>query len=179
MKRESICLTLILIAGAWTVAKGQDSAYINRELSSLFSNGIRLENLAVTIPWDMTEKDLRKYGTPKFKRNSKRVFNFLWDSVRILDGANIDLRFFSITQKFDTCEQGQQRWILLSGRVSTTDGERLRRYFELYSGETGTSGQKRTCRKFFWKLDGKTGFVLIFGSEGKNKCYMEIRKRVQ
>ena len=174
---RAICLTLILMAGARKSGSCQDSAYINKELSNLFANGILLENLGVTVPWNMTDNDLGKYGNPKFTKNSKRVFNFFWDSVKILDGTNIDLRFFSITQSCRTCENGQQKWILLLGRVSSKDGERLRRYFEIYSGEAGTLGQKRPGAKYFWRLDGKTGFVLH--GNGKNRCYLEIRKRIQ
>ncbi|MCY7292469.1 MAG: hypothetical protein LH615_09855 [Ferruginibacter sp.] len=61
-------------------------------MTSLFDNGIYLENLKIIIPWKIDYGKLINYGNPKTSRKSKlSPVKITWDSVRIINNFRVDL----------------------------------------------------------------------------------------
>ena len=175
MKLISICLTLILIAGARVPGSCQDSAYINKELSSLFANGILLENLGITVPWDLKLADIGKYGDPKVIKTLKRRFIVLWDSATILDGTRIDLRGISVILIGSPRKIKSMAFL---GPISVKDGERLRRYFTEYSGQPWLAGKTRRLLIYKWKIfEGCEVALYLF--RHRDEGHLDITKQVE
>jgi len=170
---HAICLAFIMAVCSHKSATCQDSTQVKNELSKFFKNGVLIENLGVTVPWDLKLKDISKYGNPKVVKSSKRRFILLWDSATIWGGTKIDLRFISAILG------GGHKKIKatnLLGPISVKDGERLRHYFEKYYGPPNRVGRSRGFKSYLWKIDEGSGIFLLL-HEHRDEGHLEITKQ--
>lgn len=173
-----ICLAFCLNPGTITLVRGQDSVSINKELSAAVMNGVFLENLGVTIPWEMHVEDIERYGNPHIVKHSKHSLWLYWDTATILRGTYIkQLRFSSDVHKCFSCSQKQEKLITLQGPISIKDGKRIQGYLEGYSGVPGTLSSTARFWIYYWMVD--QGMVLIYFHKRRDECHLELRKRLR
>jgi hypothetical protein len=171
----TIYLAVILAACLPKSATCQDSAHVKNELAGFFENGAFIENLGVTVPWDLTLKDTSQFGHPRVVKSSKRRFILLWDSVTILDSTRINLRFISAIL---TGGSNRIKYMDWQGPISVKDGERLRHYFEEYSGPPGHVVKSRRFLIYEWMIYQRCGVYLYFFRR-RDECHLEMRKEIQ
>ena len=60
----------------------------------LFLKGIYLENLNMTIPWEINFSDIKQYGNPKLTKdpNFRNCTLIKWDYVKMLNGITLNLQ---------------------------------------------------------------------------------------
>jgi hypothetical protein len=171
----TICLAVILAACLPKSATCQDSAHVKNELAKFFENGAYIENLGITVPWELKLKDTSKFGNPKVIKSSKRRFILLWDSVTIWDGTKINLRFFSAVLVGGSKKIKSTEW---QGLISVKDGERIRHYFEEYSGPPIYLGKTRKFLVYKWKIYERCE-VDLYLFRHRDEAHLEILKQIQ
>src|SRR5258708_23174343 len=65
-----------------------------KDTSTLFYNGIYIQNLQINIPWTLDLSDLSAYGNPKILHQTRIRSNLVWDSVNILNGIECKMSCF-------------------------------------------------------------------------------------
>jgi hypothetical protein len=171
----TICLAVILAACLPKTTTCQDSAHVKNELSQFFENGAYIENLGITVPWELKLKDTSKFGNPKVIKSSKRRFILLWDSVTIWDGTKTNLKFLSAVLVGGSKKINSMEW---QGLISVKDGERIRHYFEEYSGPPIYLGKTRDCFLYKWKIYEHCE-VALYLFRHRDQAYLQILKQFQ
>lgn len=156
-------------------ATGQDSTHVNNELSKFFADGIYLENLDVTVPWDLKLEDASKYGNPRVIKIKKKRFVLGWDSATIWDGTKMDLKFFSAM-----LEAGPKNVKLMNmiGSFSLRDGEKILQYFKKYAGAPNYVGSTGYFAFYYWRIEEGIK-VRLYIHKHKDFGHLEIERRTQ
>lgn len=122
----------------------------NTQDHDLFLKGIYLEDLQITIPWGASFYEIEKYGNPKILPEKKKVTIVRWDSVKILNGTNINLRF--IKRKCALCKDSAKIFSVY-GSIKNSDVDKLKKYFEDYTHIPGKMISGKNQTNYYWTFD--------------------------
>lgn len=148
-----------------TICLAQEISHSN---DTIFSKGIYLDNLKITIPWEINFYETNRYGNPTIEKFSQRYISVKWDSVVVLKNFRITL--FIVAPKKFLKKNSLNKFASYRSLIDSTTAKGLISFFANYTGHSGYLG-KNYIR---WTLDN----CRIFIGYGKFKEYfLEISRR--
>jgi hypothetical protein len=136
--------------------------------SSLFAEGIYIESLHLTVPWDIRENELPKYGNPAVLKKNGHRFTIRWDSVIILHGIKASLVYSIHKESTD-----------VSVIITPEDGKKLKAYLDSCSGFTGRKLglSKKDAEGYLWFINGCGAKLIISEKYTSQLLLNKIRKK--
>ena len=136
----------------------------------IFSKGIYLENLGITIPWELDCDQLKNYKPSGIKVQSKRRNVMTWDSVKILNGILTSINYEC--SKPIMPKKGYKKIITLTCPITSEDAKKLNIFFNRYSASSVVD--KRDASNIcMWSIND---CIVVLASHKKYGHLLNIQK---
>jgi hypothetical protein len=127
--------------------------------STLFLEGIYLENLNTILPWEINFKQIEKYGNPSINKDLYHSNQILikWDSVKILNNVTVNL-YINQPKKFLN-QNTYKRIKVFNAYIDSIGEQKLISFFLKYTNNHGYQIRKRKLVKRQWIFNNCRIFV--------------------
>ena len=150
--RKYIIIYFLLFIFSCTISKSY-KPYLGNKYINLFTSGLYIENLSITIPWILSFNELPKFGNPKIISRNKFLVELRWDSVKILNGTDVQISCLVNKKRLNQNLLVAPPSFLAI--IAVRDIERVKQQFEQYSGKAGKPNNinSKKNKSFYWFLD--------------------------